>query len=159
MLDVLADYMNVPARVRRSIRGLSEDDLDLRGGSEGWSIRETVHHLVEANLIASNMIIAAIAADGYAFDWTWVNPDKGWMRRAGYDKAGVAPALAMLRALCAHIAGLITSRALLARKINVNDSPGAPRYAMTIDDILREQVKHLDGHLADIKSTREKRGR
>jgi len=159
MLKVVAEYVKVPARIRRSIRGLTDDDLDLRGGEEGWSIRETVHHIVEANLIASNMILAALAADGYAYDWTWVWPNRAWMRRAGYDKAAIEPALKMLRGLCAHIAELVTTRSSLARKIQVNDTPDAPRYAMSVEKILRDQVGHAEGHIADIRATREKHSR
>jgi hypothetical protein len=69
----VAEWKNVPGRIQETLHGLNDSDLDLRGGSEGWSIRETVHHVVEANLVASNMIIAALATDAYDFDWTWVN--------------------------------------------------------------------------------------
>lgn len=74
--EPLAAWVEIPGRIRKSLRDLNESDLRLRGGSEGWSIRETVHHLVEANLVASNMIIAAIATNGCDYDWTWINPDK-----------------------------------------------------------------------------------
>ncbi len=74
--EPLAAWVEIPGRIRNSLRDLNESDLRLRGASEGWSIRETVHHLVEANLVASNMIIAAIATNGCDYDWTWINPDK-----------------------------------------------------------------------------------
>jgi hypothetical protein len=157
---VVEDWSGVPGSIRKAIRGLSERDLDLRGGDEGWSIRETVHHLVEANLIASNMIIAALAVDGYDFDWTWVYPSRKWMQRVGYDKAAVAPAIAMLQALCRHVAALIAGRPpSLKRAVKVNDTPGAARYTLTVEDILRQQADHAQEHLREIRAIREKHQR
>lgn len=141
----LSEWMKVPTRIRAAIRGV---DLDARG-REGWTIRETVHHVIEANLIAGNMIIAAMAEDGQEFDWTWVNPNKSWMRRLGYDTASVEPAIAMLRALTRHIAELIAQKpAAMKRTVSLNDAPGAPRYLRTIEEIIREQIEHAESHLA-----------
>jgi len=151
----LAAWSKIPSRIRNSIRGLNERDLRLRGGSEGWSIRETVHHLVEANLVASNMIIAALATNGCDYDWTWVNPDKSWMRRVGYDTADVGPAIETLRALCRHISGLVAAQpGALARTVKLNDVPGATRYVMTVEKILSQEVEHANEHLGDIRDAR-----
>jgi hypothetical protein len=46
--EALRGWLTIPAKLRKALEGLAEEDLDLRGGAEGWSIRETVHHLVEA---------------------------------------------------------------------------------------------------------------
>jgi hypothetical protein len=160
MKAALADWNRIPGKIRQAIRGLNQGDLRLRGGSEGWSIGETVHHLVEANLIASNMIIAALATDGGNFDWTWVNPDKSWMRRVGYDKAGVDPALATLRALCRHISALLAAHpSALTRTVKLNDSPDAPRYVMTVEMILLREVEHANDHLGDIRHVRKQHSR
>ena len=153
MSTALSAYLHLPSRIRAAIRGLDEKGLDLRGGSEGWSVRETVHHLVEANLIASNMIIAALANDGQEFDWTWVHPNKRWMQRVGYDVASVEPAIAMLGAIGRHLAQLLTNRPeALKRTVSLNDTPGAERYTRTIEEILEQEVEHAGGHLGDVQS-------
>jgi len=160
MNNTLTAYLRLPSRIRAAIRGLEENELDLRGGSEGWSIRETVHHLVEANLIASNMILAALANDGQEFDWTWVHPNKRWMQRLGYDKASVGPAIAMLGAIGKHLAQLLDDRpAALERTVSLNDSPGAERYTKTVEEILAQEVEHAAGHLGDVQAIRAKHGR
>lgn len=152
--QVLAEWSRIPTRLRRAVRGLDARTLSRSGGSDRLSINETVHHLVEANLIASNIIIAALATDGYDYDWTWVNPDKRWMHRLGYDRRPVGPAITMLRALCAHVTGLIGGeRRALMRTVRLNDAAGAPRYVMTVEDILRQEVQHADEHLGEIRST------
>lgn len=153
--DLLRAWSGIPTALRKALRGLSETDLDRRGGAEGWSIRETVHHLVEANLIASNMIIAALATDGYEFDWTWVWPNKKWMRRVGYDRASVDPALAMMRALIRHITGLLELQpASLHRVVSLNDEPGAERYKKTIRQIIEGEIEHAAEHLEQVRQMR-----
>lgn len=154
-VEALREWTRIPADLRKSIRGLSETDLDRRGGSEGWSIREYVHHLVEANMVASTMIIAALANNGGEFDWTWVNPSESWMKRVGYDKADVRPAVRVLATMCDYIGGIVaTQPEMLERYVRLNDSPGATRYNATVEKILKNEREHANQHLADIRTTR-----
>ena len=154
-VETVEEWAKIPADIRKSIRGLSETDLDRRGGSEGWSIREYVHHLVEANMVASTMIIAALANNGGEFDWTWVNPSESWMKRVGYDKADVRPALKVLGTMCDYIAGIVAAQPdMLERYVQLNDSPGAKRYNATVDKILKDEREHANHHLADIRAAR-----
>lgn len=102
------------------------------------------------------MIIAALATDGCDYDWTWVNPDKTWMRRVGYNTAAVDPAIKSLRALSRHMSGLIEAQpGASARTVRLNDSPGAPRYSLTIDGILSQEVEHANKHLGEIRQIRK----
>jgi hypothetical protein len=145
---VVTRWMAIPDRLRKVARGLSEASLDRRAGPEGMTIRETVHHLVEANLVASNIVIAALANSGSVYDWTWVNPNASWMRRLGYDRAPVGPAIASLGALTRHLASILSVTAGgLNRKIRLNDAPGAPRYTKTVRQILDDEVSHAREHL------------
>jgi hypothetical protein len=160
MDDSLAEWKKIPTRIGKSIRGLTESELDLKGGSDGWTIRENVHHLVEANLVAANMIVAALATDGGYYDWTWVNPNKSWMRRVGYDSAGIDPAMKMLRALSQHISGLLVNNpGALSRTVQLSDTPGGPRYVMTVEGILRQEVEHAAEHLKVIQAIHERHSR
>jgi hypothetical protein len=153
--DALRGWLSLPETIEKAIDGLAESDLDLRGGVDGWSIRETVHHLVEANLIASNILIAALANSGCVYDWSWVNPDKSWMLRLGYDRAPVRPGLTTLSALSEHIAGLIrTNPDALLRKVQLLDAPGAKPHTETVTDLLVEQIEHSAGHLRTVAETR-----
>ena len=73
--ETLDGWLRVPDGIEKAIEGLTEDALDLSGGSNGWSIRENVHHLVEANLVASNIVVAVVAAlaqSGCTYDWSWM---------------------------------------------------------------------------------------
>ncbi len=157
--QVVEAWMRIADEIQRAIEGLSDAALDLRGGQEGWSIRENVHHLVEANLVASNIVLAALATNGGVFDWSWVNPDVAWMRRVGYDKAPIGPALETLRALGRHIAGLVAAAPDgLQRQVRLLDAPGAALYSKTVEGVLHQEVEHIGGHLADVARTRAAHG-
>ena len=154
----LRAWLAIPASIEKAIDGLGEDDLDLRDG--GLSIRETVHHLVEANLVASNIMIAGLAKSGCTYDWSWVTPDAAWMQRVGYDSAPVRPALSTLHALCAHIGGLIEGTSDgFRREVQLLDAPGAELYSRTIRDLLMQEVEHAAEHLRTLAQTRVAHGR
>lgn len=152
-------WLRIPDGIEKAIEGLHENALDIRGGGDGWSIRESVHHLVEANLVASNIMIAALAKSGCTYDWSWVNPDARWMRRVGYSKAPVRPALDALRALCQHISGLISATSdALRREVRLLDAPGAELYTKTVEEILRQEVEHAEEHLRAVAQIRADHG-
>ena len=157
-MSAIDDWRAIPARIEKEIRGVR--NLDRAGASEGLSIRENVHHIVEANLIASNMILAALATDGGYFDWTWIWPDKSWMARVGYDKADIRPALAVLHALGDHVQSLLARRPeALTRKVRLADSPRGKRYAVSIEGILEREIEHAADHLEQIRAIRNERRR
>ena len=60
MVQPLGDWLQVPRAIEVAIEGLTEDDLNLTGGSNGWSIRENIHHLAESNVVACSIAIAAV---------------------------------------------------------------------------------------------------
>lgn len=110
---------------------------------------ETVHHLLEANLVASNMIIAALGTDGYEFDWAWLVPDEEWNARLGYAKVDVAPAIELFRALTKYISALLSrDPSLMQRTIRLRDSGDSEPYSITVEEILSREVGHAREHLA-----------
>jgi hypothetical protein len=153
--EILTRWMAIPGQLRRVVRGLPDARLDVRIGPEALSIRETVHHLVEANLVASNIIIAALANSGSTYDWTWINPNASWMRRLGYNKAPVGAALSTLGALTRHLRALLSVTADgLERSVQLYDAPGAPRYTKTVSQILSDEVSHAREHLEALPQQR-----
>ena len=157
--EAVRAWLKIPRAIENALEDLGEDALDLRGGEDGWSIRETVHHLVEANLVASNIIIAALANNDCTYDWSWVIPDAAWMQRVGYDTAPIRPALDTLRGLCEHISGLVSATSGgLGRQVRLLDAPGAELYTKTVQDILKHEVEHAADHLRDVVETRAAHG-
>lgn len=150
----LRAWASTPKRIRRAVSGLSARDLDFRSGSEGWSIREYAHHLVEANLVASNIVLAALGKPGCKYDWSWMMPNARWMKRLGYDRAPIQPALELLEALCSHVAGVVRSApGGLRRHVRLLDAPGAKLRRRTVEQVLADECEHVDHHLRDIAAT------
>ena len=157
---VIAKWSGISRMIRTAIRGLDQSELDLRDGADGWSIREYVHHLVESNLIASGMLLVALATDAGYYDWTWVNPDKRWMRRMGYDNAAVDPAIKLLAAQAKHFGGLFAAHPeSISRLVTLKDAPDAELYTRTIEQVLTHEVDHAKGHLAEVRRIREAHAR
>jgi hypothetical protein len=151
----LAEWASIPRRLRRAVSGLSARDLKARGGSEGWSIQQYAHHLVEANLIASNIVLAALGKPGCRFDWSWLMPDKRWIKRLGYDQVPLEPAIKLLESLCSHVAGVADrTRGSMTRQVRLVGSPGRRPNRRTLRQIFKDECEHAEHHLRDIASTK-----
>src|SRR5688572_19136236 len=107
METILTAWQRIPGDINDLIAGRSDEELADLPGSEGLSVKEVVHHLAEANIVAAGMIIAALGASGSTYDWSWLWPDPAWAKRLGYDKAPVGPALEALKGLIGHISNLV----------------------------------------------------
>ncbi len=156
--EPLSDWLQVPRSIEIALEGLTEDDLDLRGGSDGWSIREHVHHLVESHLVACNIVIAAVGTGGCTFDCSWMNPDREWMERMGY-RGAVAPAIEVLSPVCRYVSALLAAPDALRREIKLLGAPGTEPYLMTVEQMIRLEVQHVRRHLQEIDEILKQRPR
>jgi hypothetical protein len=155
----LIDWLQVSRTIEIVREGLTEDDLSLRGGPDGWSIRETVHHLVESNLVACTIAIAAVGTGGCTYDCSWLNPDRAWMERMGY-RGAVAPAIEALSASCRYGSALLSAAPdALRREIKLLGAPGTEPYPMTVEQMIRLEVEHARHHLQEIDETLKQRPR
>ena len=155
----LSDWLQVSRALESALEGLTEDDLNLRGGPDGWSIRETVHHVVESNLVACTIVIAAVGTGGCTFDCSWLNPDRAWMERMGY-RGAVASAIEVLSPLCRYISSLLSAAPdALRGEIKLLGAPGTEPYQMTVEQMIRLEVEHAEHHLRGIDETLRQRPR
>ena len=150
--ELLKSWRQIPRNVEGTVNGLSKAQLNRRKTPESMSAHETVHHIAEANIVAASMIIAAIGKDGATYDWSWLYPNLEWVKRMGYAKSPIKPAMKALRALNEHIANLVTADPkVLKRKVTLFDTPGGATYTMTVEEILRQEVSHAVEHLGELK--------
>src|SRR5437879_125502 len=61
--QLIDDYRDGPPRVREARAGIQLSELDVRPSSEAWTVREIVHHLADAELMAASRIRRLIAQD------------------------------------------------------------------------------------------------
>jgi hypothetical protein len=154
----LARWGRIPERLRRAVAGASRRELASRGGGDGRTAAEYVHHLVEANLVAASIVLAAVGSPGSEYDWSWLVPDESWMKRLGYARLPVEPAIRLLDALCAHLSSVLRgSPGSLRRVVRLRGTSGIERS--TVERVLADEWEHAEQHLRDIRAALAARAR
>ena len=146
--DALAAWRSIVGTVGSLLDGLADGDLDRRRG-DAMSIRETVHHIVEADVVAASIVTAALGSPGCVYDWSWMMPFGGWMERLRYGDKPLAPALALLAALNEWVAAQVEPLPdALQRTVQLRDSPTAELRTVTVAEVLLVEVEHAREHAA-----------
>lgn len=149
--EVVREWSKVPEILRHATKGLGEGDLDRLINSSGMSVRETIHHLAEANVVTASMIIAAAGKDGATFDWSWLYPNREWIDRMKYADLPIEPAMRLVEALNEQIANLVeVNPNALDHTVTVFDTPGGDTYQLTIAAMMKQEVDHAREHLGDM---------
>lgn len=157
--QLFSDWLEVPRAPQIALQGVTEADLDFRAGQNGWSIRETVHHLVESNLVACTIAIAAVGSGGCTYDCSWLNPDRAWMERMGY-RGAVTPAIEVLSAVCRYGISLLSAAPDgLRRDIKLLGAAGTEPYLMTVEEMILQEVEHARQHLQELDEMLKQRPR
>ena len=82
--DALAAWTSIVPLVQGLVAGLSEAELDRRPDARTMTVRETVHHLAEAGVVAGSIVIAALGSPGSVYVWSWMLPFGRWMELMRY---------------------------------------------------------------------------
>ena len=154
--NALERWTAIPDLMLESIRGLDAQALDLRREPDKWSIGELVHHLIEAQVIATSIVVAALGSPGCTYDWSWMLPGGSWMERLGYRSKPLDNPQPMLRALNAYTASLAGAPADgLAREVYLRDAPDAELRKMSVAEVLLQEFRHAEEHVEEIRKTRQ----
>src|SRR5688572_20926167 len=146
--DPIAAWRSIVELVRTRIAELDEAELDRRADAESMTLRETVHHVAEANVVAASIVIAALGSPGCVYDWSWMLPFGPWMERLRYGQKPLQPTLRLLEALNAYvIAQLEPLPDGLQRTVLLVDQPGAAPRATTVGGVLLAEAEHAREHL------------
>lgn len=149
--DAMVAYEKIPEKIASVLARIPADKLDEMGAASGMSLRETIHHLVEANIVAASMMIAALGSEKATYDWSWLWPGRDWCDRMRYNAVPLDASVSTLNGIIQHIANIIHLRDDAAsRKVSVHDTPGATPYFMTVAQIIDHEGKHVDEHIGEI---------
>ncbi len=152
--DVLSAWRSIPESLAGVVRGLDDSQLDLRNPRNNLTVREQTHHLVEAHVVASSIVIAGLGMPGSTYDWSWMMPFGPWMDRLPYRSMPIQPSLEALRALNAWVAAVVEGADQgLSREVRLRDSPEAEPRPVTVAEVLRQEVDHTEEHVAEIRAT------
>jgi hypothetical protein len=144
--DALEGWRAIPGLVEAA---LSRGTLDELFEKNPMTLRELVHHVVEANVVAASIVIAGCGAPGTTYDWSWMLPFGPWMDRMAYRDKPIESALRLMHALNAYVAEQLELLPDgLGRELALRDTPGGEPRRVTIADVLRQEVEHARGHLS-----------
>jgi hypothetical protein len=148
--DALAEWRAVVPLVHGMVEGRSEVEIDRRPDAESMTLRETVHHVVEANVVAASIVTAALGSPGSVYDWSWMLPFGKWMEQMRYDRKPLAPSLRLLEALNEYVAAQIEPlEDGLERRVRLRDQPDGPLREVTVADILIQEAEHAREHVEE----------
>jgi hypothetical protein len=143
---LIVRYEEGALAVRAAVSGLSEAALDQRDG-EGWSPREVVHHLADAEMIASTRVRRLVAEEAVHL----VSYDEAlWARTAHYERP-IRSALALIAAVRDNTAEFLRSLTEDEwRREGTHSTAG--RY--TPEVWLEYYANHAHDHAAQIAASR-----
>lgn len=141
-----------PARLRRAVAGLSESQLDTPYREGGWTVRQVVHHMADANMNGYIRCKLAVTADAPAI--TPYDEDR-WAATADGGSAPVEWSLSLLEPL--HARWVVFLRSL-------SDADGARAFVhavtgpTTVDKAMALYAWHGNHHIAHITELRQRMG-
>lgn len=104
--ETLALYMQAPRELQSIMVELREEELDLSQTAGGWTIRQIVHHLVDADAMQLPRIKMALAEPGR----TWVSnaySPQGWSDSVDYARITVGASVNLFVAIREHVVELL----------------------------------------------------
>jgi hypothetical protein len=140
----------VPARMRRAVAGLDENQLATPYRDGGWTVRQVVHHVPDSHLNAYIRFKWAMTEDSPT-----IKPydESAWAELKDSELTPVEVSLALLESL--HARWTVLLRALKAEDFErkfVHPESGAH----DVDWLLQLYSWHGDHHVAHITSLRER---
>ncbi|HVC47208.1 MAG TPA: bacillithiol transferase BstA [Terracidiphilus sp.] len=102
-IDTLRD---LPARLRESVAGLTEAQLDTPYREGGWTVRQVVHHVADSHMNAYVRVKLALTED-----WPTIKPydEAAWAELADGRMVPVEVSLALIEGLHARWVALLES--------------------------------------------------
>jgi hypothetical protein len=155
----LTRYTDGVNQLDEVLAGLCESDFDLSRDQGKWTIRQIVHHIVDAEDIWKICIKAALGNPGCTIDMKWYIVNNKCAEPLDYAHRPITDGVELFRATRHHLVEL------------VNHLPGAWDQSFTtiwgnipegktfkVGDVISFQNFHLDRHIKQIRKTRQKHG-
>lgn len=157
---ILAQYADGPALLDSALAGLSESDLDLALSAESWSIRQTVHHIVDGDDIWKICIKTALGNSEAVFSLQWytAKPQMEWSESWAYARRDLESSLGLFHANRRHIVDLLEHIPGVCEKSVRCQLPEKPEMRITVFDVIELHIRHLTDHIKDIQAIRQAHG-
>lgn len=156
--DIVEAWKAIPGMVSDAVAGLDDTALEERTAAGDLTIRESVQHIAEANLVAAGIVVAGRGAPGCVFDWSWMMPFGEWVTRMGYGAMPIETGLALIRAVNAFIAFVVSREGAIDSPLALRDTTGGDPRSVTVRDVLKQEFDHARDHVARIAAARARPG-
>jgi uncharacterized damage-inducible protein DinB len=157
--ELLEKYVALPDRLAAAVGGLSEDQLNLTGGPGQWSIRQIVHHLADGQTMWTLSMRVAIGTPGTAMQFPSYPGNDVWSERMAYADRSIESGLALLGALHAEVAELLTLIPEAWEHEVVMGVPGSGQErAYSVARIMGFTGEHFVEHLGEIAAIKDNHG-
>jgi hypothetical protein len=155
----LARYAEGINQLDEVLAGLSESDFDLSRDQGKWTIRQIVHHIVDAEDTWETFIKAALGNPGCTVDMNWYIIDNKCAQPLDYTHRPITDGVELFRAIRRHIVELVNYLpGARERSAAVSWSGIADGKTFKVGDVIGFQNDHLEHHVKQIRETREKHG-
>jgi hypothetical protein len=143
----------LPARMREAVDGLTDAQLDTPYRTDGWTVRQVVHHVPDSHMHAYIRLKLALTEDRPT-----IKPydEKTWAELAD-SRMPIEVSLSLLNGI--HARWVAICQAMkpedAARTFNHPEYPDGP---LTVDWLLQAYAWHSRHHVAHITSLRQREG-
>jgi uncharacterized damage-inducible protein DinB len=148
----IAEIAQAPVHLRRAVSGLTPEQIDTAYRSEGWTVRQLVHHLADSHLNSFVRFKLAMTEQEPT-----IKPysEKLWAELPDARTAPMEPSLAILESL--HLRWVI-----LLKSFRQEDFARTLRHPergiMTLDLMVAMYAWHGKHHVAHITSLKDRMG-
>src|SRR5688572_13961676 len=157
--DLVEQYEKGQQKLSLAIRGLTEEDLRTRPGSDApadagkWSAQEVAVHLADAEVAFADRIKRVVAMDDPVLQ-AW--DENRFTERLMYDEQSAEDAAALVEVTRRQLARLLKK---LPDESFSRTGRHTERGRQTLADVLKYAVEHLDHHVRFIHRKREVMGK
>jgi uncharacterized damage-inducible protein DinB len=146
----LAQLAEAPKKLRAAVAGLSDSQLDTPYRPEGWTVRQVVHHLADAQV---NWYIRPKLAITEDQPITKTYAEQLWAELADARTSAVEPSLQMFEGVTARWCRFLES---LAPEEWSRTFTNPEWGTLSVEDTLRAMAWHCRHHTAHITGLRER---
>lgn len=150
---LIDQYEAAPAKVRRAVAGMSEEELRARPGPGQWSTLEVIVHLLDSDSIAIDRMKRILTEDNPPLLYA---DETAYVARLHPHEHSLEETLLLFEVGRRHWARVLRklSDADFARKGTHNR-----RGEVTVGQMVATYIKHVEDHLTFIHGKRERLGK
>ena len=146
---LIADYLAGPEILRRTVSGMSDEQLDAAPIQFKWSTRQVVFHISDFDLTYAGYMKRVIAEpEPKLFD----GDGNLYANRLAYDKRDVDEEIRMIKAVRRHMGRILRSidpGVFQRTGLHSEDGP------LTLADLLKRAIDHIPHHAQYIEEKRK----